>query len=85
MENLQQEVKNQESENIAVLITISNGLIEQVKICRNSLPPVNIVSDFVQTMGMESMRAAFKGDDVLLANAREFLAGNYPFIKRLAD
>ena len=77
--------KNQESENIAVLITISKGLIEQVKICKDSLPPVKIVSNFVQTMNMEVMSAVFKGDDELLANVIEFLDGNYPFIKRLDD
>ena len=76
---------NQESKNMAVLITISRGLIEQVKICKDSLPPVKIVSNFVQTMNMEVMSAVFKGDDELLANIIEFLDGNYPFIKRFDD
>jgi len=76
---------NQESKNMAVLITISKGLIEQVKICKDSLPPVKIVSNFVQTMNMEVMSAVFKGDDELLTNVMEFLDGNYPFMKRLDD
>jgi len=70
---------------MAVLITISKGLIEQVKICKDSLPPVKIVSNFVQTMNMEVMSAVFKGDDELLTNVMEFLDGNYPFMKRLDD
>ena len=81
----QSEIKNQESENIAVLITISKGLIEQVKICKDSLPPVNIVSDFVQTMSMEDMNVALKDDDELLTNCEQFLYGNFQFIKRLTD
>jgi hypothetical protein len=77
--------KNQESENIAVLITISKGLIEQIKICKGSLPPVNIILDFVQTMDIEDMNETFKGDEELLANCEKFLNGNSQFIKRFAE
>ena len=77
--------KNQEPADIAVLITISNGLIKQVKVCKNSLQPVNIVSNYVQTMDTQDLNAAFKGDDELLANCEQFLDGNYQFIKRFAD
>jgi len=70
---------------MAILITISNGLIEQVKVCKDSLPPVNIVSDFVQTMSIKDLNTAFKGDGELLTNCAQFLDGNYQFIKRVAD
>ena len=82
---IQKEVEGKESGDMAILITISNGFIEQVKICKDSLPPVNIVSDFVQTMNMEDMNVAFKGDGELLINCEQFLNGNSKYIRRFAD
>ena len=82
---VQEKIKRQKSEEMAILITISKGLIEQVQICKDSLPPVNIVSNFVQTMDTQDLNATFKGDDELLANCEQFLDGNYQFIKRFAD
>ena len=78
----QREIKNQVSENIDILITISNGLIEQVKICKDSLQPINIVSDFVQTMDMEDIKVAINCDEELLVNIRKFLDGN-SFLKQV--
>ena len=77
--------RQEKSEDIAILLTISGGLIEQVKICKESLPAVNIVSDFVQTVNMEKMKTALNGDDELVANVNNFFDGNYQFMKRLAD
>ena len=77
--------RQEELEDIAILITISGGLIEQVKICKKSLPAINIVSDFVQTMDMEKMKTALNGDDELVAKINNFFDGNYKFMKRFAN
>lgn len=70
--------QNQEN-SILVLITISGGLIDQVKFYHDPLSAINTLSDFVQTMDPENEDACVYGSNGLFANAKDFLDENDGF------
>jgi len=62
--------------NTFVLITISSGLIDQVKIYDEPLFAINTLSDFVQKMDPENEDACVYDRNKMIANAKDFLDEN---------
>jgi len=73
--------KNQESENIAVLITIAGGLIYDVKFYKEPMSALTALSDFVQHMDVEHEDAGVYNAHKLIANSKDFLNENDEFIE----
>ena len=68
-------------ENNYVLITISGGLIDQVKFYSKALQTLKALSTFVETMDIESQDAAIYNQDGYFANAKDFLDENDKFME----
>jgi len=62
-----------------VLITLSGGLIDQVKFYEEPIAVVRALSDFVQAMDPENEDAGVYGSNGLLSNAKDFLDENDEF------
>ncbi len=73
--------RTQKLRNHYVLITLSGGLIDQVKFYAEPIGAVKTLSDFVQTMDPENEDADVYGKDGLIANAKDFLDENDEFTK----
>ncbi|MFH2059651.1 MAG: hypothetical protein ABIJ59_12210 [Pseudomonadota bacterium] len=66
--------------NFFVLITISGGLIDQVKFYEEPLVAISALSDFIKTINPENEDAGVYGKEGLIANAKDFLDENDEFI-----
>ena len=73
--------KSQEIVDRAVLITISGGLIDQVKFYKEPISAVTALSDFVKAMDPENEDAVVYGKDKLIANAKDFLDENDEYME----
>ena len=71
--------KTQKLRNHYVLITLSGGLIDQVKFYAKPIAAVTALFDFVQAMDPENEDAGVYGKDGLIANAKDFLDTNDEF------
>ena len=59
--------------NIFVFITISGGLIDQVKFYKEPISAINTLSDFVRAMDPENDDACVYDRNEMIANAKDFL------------
>jgi len=67
-----------------VLITLSGGLIDQVKFYKDQIRAVTALSDFVQVMDPEKEDAVVYSKNRLRANAKDFLDENDEFMENPA-
>lgn len=72
-------VKIRKLETCYVLITLSGGLIDQVKFYEEAIAAVTALSGFVKTMDVENEDAGVYGKDRLISNAKDFLDENDEF------
>ena len=73
--------KAQKYKNKVVLVTISGGLINQVKFYEESMFAVTALSNFVKTMDPENEDAGVYDKDKLIANAKDFLDENDEYME----
>jgi len=64
-----------------VLITISGGLVNQVKFYEEAISAVTALSNFVKTMDVENEDAGVYGKNGLTSNAKDFLDANDEFME----
>ena len=64
-----------------VLITLSGGLIDQVKFYAEPITAVSALSDFVKIMDLENEDAGVYDKDRLISNAKDFLDENDEFME----
>lgn len=63
-----------------VLITVSGGIIDQVKFYNNAATAVHALSGYVKTMEVEEDDAAVYGPDGMIVNAKSFLDNNDQYV-----
>ncbi|MBT6340284.1 MAG: hypothetical protein HOJ48_13415 [Desulfobacula sp.] len=64
-----------------VLISISGGLVDQVKFYAEPIAAVSTLSDFVKNMDVENEDAGVYDKDGLISNAKDFLDENDEFME----
>ncbi len=74
-------VKTQRSKEIVILVTISGGLIDQIKFYKKPIYAVTALTDFVQAMDVENEDAGVYNKNGLIANAKDFLDENDKFME----
>jgi hypothetical protein len=68
-----------------VLVTVSGGIIDEVKFYDKQLMAIQQLSAYVRAMNPENHDAAVYGPDGMIANAKAFLDENDQYIERSAE
>jgi hypothetical protein len=68
-----------------VLVTVSGGIIDEVKFYDKQLMAIQQLTAYVRAMNLEDHDAAVYGPDGMIANAKAFLDENDQYIERNLD